>query len=158
MIMPAGRPSVYKDDIPQRMLEYFDIEATKTVIEKMFDKNGKLSGEKEREVANTLPTIEGFCRLIGVSKETLHRWLDDEEKEELRDAYKKSKSIQEAIWLECSLKGLYHPLFTIFMGKNVFGWSDKVEVKADVNTTQTLQAVDIDRILAEAEERSKGQK
>ena len=127
----VGAPSKYTDDIPQKMLDYFDIEATRTVYDKMYDKKGNMIAEKEREVANSLPTIEGFCKLINVSKNTLHEWLKDDSKVELQDAYKKAKDMQEAVWQENSLKGLYNPIFTIFMGKNVFGWKDKQEISVE---------------------------
>lgn len=129
--MPGGAPSKYNEDIPQKMLDYFDVESTKTILVKYYDKKGTLSKEEEKEIANTLPTIEGFCRTIGISKNTLHEWLKDDSKAELQDAYKKAKDMQEAMWQENSLKGLYNPIFTIFMGKNVFGWKDKQEISVE---------------------------
>lgn len=122
--MPAGRPEEYKEEYCQQILDYFSIEPNKIILERFYYKNGD-EKEKEVEVANDLPTIEGFCRKLGISKQTLHNWT--KKHEEFMDAYKRAREIQEDIWVVNAMKGLYAQPFAIFAGKNMFGWRDKRE-------------------------------
>jgi len=121
----GGRPTKYKKIYAKRIVKYFDKERTKVIFERFYYKNGD-EKEKEIEVANELPTILGFCISIGIVKDTLHKWVKAHK--EFADAYRKAKIMQEEFWQQNSLRGLYNPAFTIFMGKNVFGWKDKSEV------------------------------
>lgn len=120
----VGRPSEYKPYYVKRLLKFFKKERTKIIYEKFYYKNGD-EKEKEVEVANELPTIEGFCIEQKIGKGTFHRWV--KANKEFRNAYKKCKIIEEEFWKQNSLRGLYNPAFTIFLGKNVFGWKDKKE-------------------------------
>lgn len=127
--MPAGRPTKYDEKYCEEILSFFDVEKTKIILEKFYYKNGE-EKEKEVEVANELPTIQRFCHNIGINKSTLHEWV--KKHKEFTDAYKKAKDLQEDMWLTNSLKGLYPGAFTIFAGKNMFGWRDKTET--DITT------------------------
>lgn len=120
----GGRPTKYTKRFAQKLLDFFDKERTKIILERFYYKNGD-EKEKEIEVANELPTIQGFCISIGIVKDTLHRWVEIHK--EFSDAYKKAKEMQEEFWLQNSIRGLYNPAFTIFAGKNMFGWRDKTE-------------------------------
>ncbi|MBI5402493.1 MAG: hypothetical protein HY959_03770 [Ignavibacteriae bacterium] len=120
----GGRPTKYKEDYCDDIIKYFDIEPTRTITERFFYKNGD-EKEKEIEVANELPTIEGFCRTIKINKSTLHEWVKAHK--EFSNAYNVAKDLQVDLWLKNSLKGLYNPTFSIFAGKNMFGWRDKQE-------------------------------
>lgn len=119
-----GRPTGYTPELCDVMLEYFDIPATRIV-----EINGK-----EEVWSNTLPTVSGFCRQQRISRETFYRWV--EQYEEFRDTYKVCKDIMEDIWVENSINGRYNTAFTIFAGKNIFGWTDKQEIKANVDTNK----------------------
>lgn len=121
---PGGRPTKYSDGLCEKILKHFDIEPTRIIKERFFYMNGD-EKEKEIEVANELPTIEGFCRELEISKSTLHEWV--KKYPEFSNAYKRAREMQEDLWLKNSLKGLYSPVFAIFAGKNMFGWRDKQE-------------------------------
>lgn len=120
---PVGRPSKYNKKYCKAIIDYFDIEPCRTIIEKFHYKNGD-EKEKEVEVPNELPLIQGFCRKVGISKSTLHLWV--EKHPEFSDAYNIAKGLQEAMWIQNGLRGLYNPSFAIFTGKNMFGWRDQV--------------------------------
>lgn len=124
-INKGGRPTKYKEEYCDEIIKYFDVEPTRTITERFFYKNGD-EKEKEIEVANELPTIEGFCRSIKINKSTLHEWV--KKYKEFTNAYKVAKDLQIDLWLKNSLKGLYNPTFSIFAGKNMFGWRDKSEI------------------------------
>jgi len=119
-----GRPTKYKPEYCEQILAFFNIERTKIILEKFYYKNGDVK-EKEVEVANELPTLQGFAISIGVTRDTLHKWIKKHKK--FLYAYKEAKTLQEDFWLQNSIRGLYPGAFTIFAGKNMFGWRDKNE-------------------------------
>ena len=85
------------------------------------------------------PTIERFCSTIGISKPTLHEWRN--RYPEFSNAYEKAKQLQESLWIENSMKGRYNTPFTIFLGKNVFGWTDKQTVQHQVSIEDRLRQI-----------------
>lgn len=126
--MKVGRPTKYKKKYCKEILEYFDIPRTKVILEKFYYKNGDQK-EKEIEIANELPTIKGFAIKIGVDEDTILNW--SKQHKDFFGAYKKAKDLQQEFWVQNSIRGLYNPAFTIFMGKNVFGWKDRSDVTTD---------------------------
>lgn len=133
--MPAGRPTKYKPEYCESIIEYFDVEHTRIVEERFYYKNGD-EKVKEIEVANELPTVEGYAHSIGVNKTTLHEW--NKKHTEFSNAFKKARELQEKMWLTNSLKGLYPGAFTIFAGKNMFGWRDKQDIEHTTPINLTL--------------------
>jgi len=125
MAKKMGRPSKYKPIYCKRLIKYFDIEPHYTETVTIKYKNGT---EKiiKKEIANDIPTFEGFSDSIGVDESTLLRWRD--KYKDFRSAYNKAKQLQKKIWIVNSMKGLYPAFYAIFFGKNVFGWKDKSEV------------------------------
>ena len=136
--MKVGRPTKYDVKYCDEILEFFDVDKTRTILEKFFYKNGD-EKEKEVEVANELPTIQAFCHKIGINKSTLHEWV--KKHEEFSNAYKRARDLQEDMWLTNSLKGLYPGAFTIFAGKNMFGWRDKQELDATVQNVKPIDDI-----------------
>lgn len=110
-VKPVGRPSSYKPEYAKQLVDYFSV------------KPGSRVGGKW--VANSLPTLAGFCCEIGVHRETLLNWADVHE--EFFDAYKKAKDYQEHILIENGLMGGYDKSFAIFTAKNLIDWKDKQE-------------------------------
>jgi DNA-binding XRE family transcriptional regulator len=103
--MAGGRPSIYTDDMPQRVIDLM------------------AEGASITEVAAEL----------GVSKDTLYRWEKDDTKQAFSDAIKRGRELSEAWWTGLGRLELYngkfnHVLWYMNM-KNRFGWSDKVEQK-----------------------------
>lgn len=125
----GGRPTTYPEDLPQKLIEYFDIEVIKERAVKVFDKKGNLIDEQVKLFATALPTIEKFCKQYKIADSTFYDWVN--RYEELSEALKICKTMQKALWQEASMLGLYDRIYTIFMGKNVFGWVDKQEITVD---------------------------
>lgn len=126
---PVGRPSVFKEEYSDKLIEYFD----KVPFERvpLRDKNGD---EKGFELVPTMfPTLARFATMVGVTRETLHDWATAKNAEgELKHpdfsyAYKKAKEYQEAILVEGTMAGAFQANFSIFTAKNVLGWRDKTE-------------------------------
>jgi hypothetical protein len=121
-----GQPTKYHRKYCKKIIEYFDIDPIIVRTVTFHYKNGETKDE-EKEYAAELPTITGFAQSIKVDDDTIVEWA--KRHKDFSAAYKRAKKIQEKIWLTNSLKGLYTPIFSIFLGKNVFGWKDKHEVE-----------------------------
>ena len=124
---PGGRPTKYKKKYCKEIIEYFEVESTKTEYEKEYYSDGDIKKVKPIVTANDIPTFQGFAHKIGVNMDTLTEW--NSVHEEFSVAYKKAKELQEKIWLENSMCGRYSPQFAIFFGKNCLGYKDKQEVE-----------------------------
>ena len=96
----GGRPTKYKNEYCDEIIEYF--------------KNEEPIG-----------SIAGFAAKIGVCKDTIHEWRDKHQA--FSDAYKKAYAFYEHKWLKGSINGDFQVAFSIFMGKNVFGYKDKLD-------------------------------
>lgn len=122
---PGGRPTKYKPEYCQAILDYFNKSAT-TVKQKTYvTKNGTEIVE-EVEKANAMPTIEGFARSIEINTESVTNWVKDHE--EFSDAYLRAKAMQKDILIENGLKGLYNSQFATFVAINCTDMRQKTEV------------------------------
>lgn len=141
----GGRKWIFDKSLIQEMEEYFDIDSNffKEIVTTWKNDYEKI---EHKEFASNLPTIQWFCRKIWINRDTFYSWLkeadsddyknaDKVDKKKFSDTYKKCKEMQEAIWIENSLKWLYSPAFAIFLWKNVFWWKDKSEVETSWETT-----------------------
>ena len=128
----VGRPSKYKPEYCEMMEQYFDIEPYREVTLNRFKKNGDCE-EFIAKVPNALPTVEGFCKLIKIHKDTFYEWCKVHD--EFSDSHKKAMVYQSEILIQNGLASNYHPVFAIFAAKNLIGWTDKKEINN--NTTIT---------------------
>jgi len=124
-----GRPSLFKEEYSDKLIEYFDIEPYER--RPLLDAQGNEKGSEI--VAAKFPTLARFAIKIGVTRETLHEWATAKnENGELKHpdfsyAYKRAKDFQEAILVEGAMANAFHANFSIFTAKNVLGWRDKME-------------------------------
>ena len=125
---PVGRPTSYKDEYVDQLIEFFDTSVY--TIKTTYDKEGN---EKVEKVLNPFPTLARFATKIGVTRDTLYEWATARnEQGELKHpdfsyAYKRAKDFQEALLVEGAIGGMYQANFSIFTAKNVLGWRDKSE-------------------------------
>lgn len=112
-IVFCGRPSDYKPEYAQMMIEYFDVPPYKTV------------GKNKITVPNDLPLLSGFAFKIGVHRETLQVW--SEKHEEFGHAYKLCKEIQDRNLITNGLRGLYST-FANLVSKNLLDFKDKTDL------------------------------
>ena len=109
----GGRPTKYREEYCEQMIEYFDQEPYKV------DCNGKKD-------PNEFPTFSRFAVDIGVNRDTLKEWRNVHPL--FSAAYKKCKELQRHILMTNGLMGLYAPAFACFTAKNVTDMRDKKEV------------------------------
>lgn len=127
-VRPIGRPTVFREEFAQQLIDYFNIDAYTEKVELNKDGNPVVV-----KVANKFPTLARFATMIGVTRETLHDWAtkknDDGELKypDFSYAYKRAKDYQEAILVEGTMLNVFNAPFSIFTAKNVLGWRDKTE-------------------------------
>lgn len=83
-----ARPTKYTAEVCDRIIEFFDVEPF-TEVDRVHPRTGV---EYTERVANTLPTVEGFARSLGVSKQTLYTWCDKHP--EFLDAFTRARDMQ----------------------------------------------------------------
>ena len=121
-----GRPTKYRDDLPDRLIAFFDVEAFTAEV----SDSGKVAMKPAK-----FPTLARFAAHVGVSRNTIHRWATETDeageplKPEFCDAYKRARDLQEAILIEGGMAGAFQPSFAIFTAKNVLGWRDRQEIE-----------------------------
>ena len=126
---PGGRPTKYKQEYNQMMLDYFNQEPYKDEVHE--NSKGDL---KMVRVVVMLPTLVGFACKIGVTRETLHHWAHTKDENdshihpEFSDTYNRAKAYQEYILVANGLTGGYVPNFAIFTAKNIIGWRDSKDL------------------------------
>ena len=113
--MPAGRPTLYRPEHCQKIIEYFSIPPYKyNKISKTFEANDPLF-------------LSAFARSIGVTHDSLLEWAKVHPEFSL--ALKQAKELQEQFFVTNAVKGYYAQPMSIFALKNMCGWRDKTEIE-----------------------------
>jgi hypothetical protein len=122
---PGGRPTKYRKEYCQAIIEWFSGESFEKGLKTITTKKGTVI-EEEVILPGKLPLFERFAESIGVSCETLVVWSNKHK--EFLTAYTRAKQLQKSFLIENGVAGLYNPQFTIFVAKNVTDMKDKSEV------------------------------
>lgn len=117
-----GAPTKYTEDVPQRMIDFFNVPLLKIEKVEAMTKNGVVSVNEI--VANELPTIERFCADLMIHKSTLLEWV--KKYPLLSDAYGIAKQCQKNHLLQNGLSGRYNSAFAKFISINCTDLVDKV--------------------------------
>lgn len=148
----TGRPTKYKDEYCQVMIDFFDAEPF-TDIEIPHYKDGKIVWNDIKRMPNKLPTMIEFVKHLNkkikkkeerVCYSTVYDWLDEKEGafqiKFLQTFTRIAKALQKNNLLQNALQGLYNPLFAKFAAINITDWTDKKEVghsgAIQINITQ----------------------
>lgn len=139
---PIGRPSKYKKEYCQKMIDFFSVSPTEERFDSEVVETGEL-GDTAKVIVKKktttkgkgvdLPTFVRFAHNIGVCDNTLQAWC--KESPDFLRAYEKCQQLQEDIWKVNSLNGNYNAQFATFLGKNVYGYKDKSEVEQNHTIT-----------------------
>jgi len=150
---PFGRPTKYKPEYCQQLIDFFSVPTT--IYEKITIK--KKNGEEqiiEKPVANTLPLFQRFISNIGISRDTLSEWTH--KYKDFSDSVKKAKELQEAHLIENGIKGRYDTAFGIFVAKNITTLRDKVDI--DIQQDITIEVIGYDPDVLPPTKLGKGKK
>lgn len=139
-----GRPTKYKPEYAQKLIEYFNIEDEKKKTITLTLKNG-LTVEEEKIVAPKFPTLEEFGWLIGVSTDAMNEWV--EKYPEFRGAMVYAKQRQKQILISNTMAGRYHAGFAQFVAKNFYPeMKDETVQKVEHSGAVVLPAKDINNM------------
>lgn len=141
-----GRPTLYKPEYCDKIIQYFDIVPYRTVQVKEKDttKGKKNEGKtivKFVEKPEDMRFLEDFAQEIGVKSRTLLLWVEKYPK--FKEAYDRAKELQQRNLIINGLKGLYNPAAYIFTMKNIAGWRNDplVDNSKHYNFTNILQKI-----------------
>lgn len=138
--MAGGRPTKYKKEYCQELIDYFDQPPQEPLYKKTYFINGQVKSEDPVVQPQEFPTFQGFAHFIGIDVVTLERWRDKHP--EFCRAYTRAKQIQEDVWLRESMAGRYNAQFAKFFGVNCLGYKDKVEQETTITDYHmTFQAM-----------------
>jgi hypothetical protein len=138
---PVGRPTDYKPEYCEQLIEYFSEVPYKEIIKKIVTKDGEVVEVPAIE-ATDFKTLAGFAISIGVHSETLLNW--SKEHPEFFDAYKRAKDFQQQFLAVNGNKGLINPAFSIFTAKNVLNWRDKKEIEVAEKPLEKMSDEDLE--------------
>ncbi|URC22415.1 hypothetical protein SUSUWATARI_00340 [Serratia phage vB_SmaM-Susuwatari] len=127
----GGRPTLYTPDIPERLVDYFDLDHDEVI------KHNMTTGDKSNYqiIIRKLPSMVGFCRMVGITTATLHLWMSNnsslppEEKARLTEHYKHARTLYENLLITVGMTT--GNTFVPFMLKCNFGWRDNEEVQSN---------------------------
>jgi len=131
----TGRPTKYKPEYCEKLIEFFDVEPYADKELEHLDKDGNVRWIDYKRMANKLPTLRSFAKSIGVNIDTVYEWI--KQHEEFSDAFTHAKDLQKWFLIENGLNGCYNPMFAIFTAKNITDMRDKSEVDNNTNLTVT---------------------
>lgn len=128
--LKLGRPSSYRPEYADLMINWFDKELTEVKERtKVIDGSEIVYYE---DVPVKPPTFSEFSRkVLGVFFSTMKSWVD--KYEEFRMAYMECKEIQKEIIVTGSLMGVYNASYGRFVMKNISEWRDNItaEIKSE---------------------------
>lgn len=122
----GGRPTKYKPEYCQEIIDFFSTEPSREVEITNRNKKGE-EWTTYKEVANPIPFLSAFARKIGVCHDTLLEWASVHG--DFSVAYNKAKALQKEFLIQNGLKGFYPPASFIFTAKNITTMKDKNETE-----------------------------
>jgi hypothetical protein len=118
---PGGRPSKYKPEYCQRIIDFMDDENKSEDVYKLF--HDKENGVTEHAVCKLPNFFEDFAHEIDVTCDTMLEWCKVHP--EFSESYKKAKEIQLRRMVKGMLAGGLNTTGTIFALKNMHKWADR---------------------------------
>lgn len=132
-VKKGGRPTKYKPEFCQQLIDFFDTEPFTTIDIIHYQKDGKTkSWVDKKRVPNKLPTLIDFAKFISVAVRTVYGWIDKEStsyQKEFLQTLEVAREIRKWFIVQNGLCGLWNPLFAKFVSINVTDMRDKKEVE-----------------------------
>lgn len=80
------------------------------------------------------PQIVGMCNWLGISRDTLNKWVNGEARSTTHtDIIKKAYAVMEEMWTDYMQYGKISPPTAIFLAKNWYGYKDIADVVVTPN-------------------------
>lgn len=94
----VGRPTKYNEELLKKASQYLDI---------------------YESLDQVIPTIEGFCIYLDISRETAYDWASQDDKKIFSDTVKRIKRIQKQVLINKGLEGKFNAKITqLLLGAN----------------------------------------
>lgn len=148
-----GRPTDYRPEYCQQIIEYFSVEPYREVEVLKHTNNGPYTTTEFR--ANDFPSFAGFCSKIGTSRVTMLEWC--KKHPDFLNAYRQCKELQEHFMLINGLKGTVNTHFSIFAAKNLLSYTDKKDPDTVIyndNSTRKYNKMSEEELEAEVKKRA----
>jgi hypothetical protein len=130
----GGRPTKYKEEYCQELIDYFDVEPWEE-REIPHYKNGEVSWTDIKLIPKRLPTLRRFAKSINVGISTVYDWINekhDSYHKEFSDAFTYAKDCRKEMLIDNGLAGLSPPASFKFVAINM---TDMTDQKAIDHTT-----------------------
>jgi len=124
--MAGPAQSKYKPKYCQLIIDHFKDVPRTTIEKREIAKDGKIK-TYDVVVPGEMPTLEMFAYKIGVSDEALRRWR--EKYPEFNLAYIQAKRLEKNFLIQNAMAGIYNPMFSTFVAKNVTDMRDVVQAQ-----------------------------
>ena len=124
-----GRPSKYRPEYCQQMIEFFQRPLTHTKIKTYTTKAGTVI-EEPIEVPNELPTLEEFSESIGIWKQNLLEWTKIYP--DFHAAYVRAKQLFRDFIVKNGITARYDSRFAMFIAVNDTDLKDSKDVQVNV--------------------------
>lgn len=102
------------DEIEKRLDQYFEICSSSGIV----------------------PTVEGLSLALGVSRQAMWKWQEEECQAGI--IVERAKSVINALMTSATLQGKINPIYSIWLQKNNFGYADKSEIKYEEHTDKKI--------------------
>lgn len=125
----GGKPTLYKEEYCQGMIDFFTVPTYRMVVVKRTTKALREGFEAPEvieefeERGGDLPFLSQYAHKIGVATKTLAKWAERHEK--FGEAYNVCKELQKNHLVQNGVQGNYNPAFGIFTAKNITDMRDQ---------------------------------
>lgn len=151
----TGRPSKYRPEYDQLIIDYFNVKPTREVEVQGFGGTTKI-----QVLPNPPPMLVNFAQDLGLSVETIGRWATEQGDDgrprypSFADSYTRARQLLEAMLVMGAALGVYDSRVTQFVLKNWYGWRDQPDKDVTVApvSREVLETKYI-AVMAEARER-----
>jgi hypothetical protein len=120
---PVGRPTKYKPEYCDELIEFFDKAPTKIIKKKAFVSGVMM--EIDQEVPIHPIFLCDFAKKLNVTTSTLWEW--GQEHPEFSNALLRIKELQEKLYLTNGTLGHYTPYLVSLVLRNKHGYQEKVQ-------------------------------
>ncbi|MFH0981888.1 MAG: hypothetical protein V2A79_10145 [Planctomycetota bacterium] len=134
---PGGRPTKYKAEFGQMLLDYIDQgpEPWEEYEETYVNRTGQVT-KMSKLRAKPLRFIGRWAQNMGISHETLLQWA--KEKPEFSEAYSRARQLQAEHILAAGMMKLTDPMMSKFAAVNMTDLSDKQDIRHEVSIAPPL--------------------
>lgn len=126
----VGRPTKYTEDMPEKLIEFFDKPLRSLKKVQQATASGKVIEIDVEEFVDP-PFVESFCADIKIDKTTFYLWVKTHK--DFSNAFRQAKAIQAKVLLIGSMKGYYNASISKLILANCTDYKeDKEEIKQEI--------------------------